>query len=246
MSHDVLIPVPRCVSDAVDCGSEVGLTERSNVVHERTLQSLVQRVYEQRLMDNVKRGAYVECMIELALRERHPGWRLTEPWAAWDLEHDETHARIEIKQSAALQPWSTPPDPRPREQDHDDRDIDHQKRRPDGRFRIEPHEGYSSDDGVWIDKLLQRHADLYVFAWHPRIDAATDHRCPDQWKFFVVAERDLPQDEPLAKSIGVGALTRLSDGCGTECGGYDALTTMVVNVLKPLRSSLKAGCGRPG
>ena len=56
MSHDVLIPVPRCVSDAVDCGSEVGLTERSNVVHERTLQRLVQRVYEQRLMDNVKRG----------------------------------------------------------------------------------------------------------------------------------------------------------------------------------------------
>ena len=73
------------------------------VLHQLTVQRLVQRVYEQRLISNVERGAYIECMIELALRERHPAWSLTEMWDRWDLENQKTRARIEIKQSAALQ-----------------------------------------------------------------------------------------------------------------------------------------------
>ena len=50
----------------------------------------------------MERGAYIECMIELALRERQPAWSLTETWDRWDLENQKTRARIEIKQSAAL------------------------------------------------------------------------------------------------------------------------------------------------
>ena len=42
------------------------------VLHEQTVRRLVQRVYEQRLINNVERGAYVECMVELALGEHHP------------------------------------------------------------------------------------------------------------------------------------------------------------------------------
>ena len=46
-----------------------------------------EQVYEQRLISNVERGAYIECMIQLALRERHPAWSLTETWDRWDLEN---------------------------------------------------------------------------------------------------------------------------------------------------------------
>ena len=70
------------------------------VLHDLTVQRLLQRVYEQRIIGNVERGAYIECLIELALRERHPAWRLTEPWTTWDLENRSTSARIEVKQSA--------------------------------------------------------------------------------------------------------------------------------------------------
>jgi len=30
-----------------------------------------------------------------------------------------------------------------------------------------------------------RLAQLYVFAYHPLIDAAADHRNPQQWEFYV-------------------------------------------------------------
>ena len=71
-------------------------------IHRLILRGLVKRVYDQPLINNVERGAYIEHMIELALGEQ---WGLTWPWASWDLQHEETLARIEIKQSAARQPW---------------------------------------------------------------------------------------------------------------------------------------------
>ncbi len=198
------------------------------VLHDLTVQRLVQRVYEQRIISNVERGAYVECMIELVLRERHPAWRLTDTWDSWDLEDGKSGARIEIKQSAAWNPFSKKPG--------------------GGKFNIEPHSGYFARDGAWIPTSLQRHADLYVFAWHPEEDPdIADHRRPDQWTFFVVAEQRLPQETPLAKAIGVKALTRLTtdscddDGLAEVCD-FDALATTVVRAVQVLESrrSLRA------
>ena len=184
------------------------------VLHELTVQRLVQRVYEQRIINNVERGAYVECMVELVLRERHPAWRLTDTWDSWDLQDGKTGARIEIKQSAA---WNT-----------------FSKRAGRGKFNIQPHDGYFSKDGAWIRTSRQRHADLYVFAWHPERDPdIADHRRSDQWKFFVVTEEDLP---PLQKEISVSTLTRLAD---VERCDYDELADTVVHVLGSL-PSLKA------
>ena len=71
-------------------------------IHRLIIKRLEKRVYDQPLINNVERGAYIEHMIELALGEP---WCLTWPWASWDLQHEETLARIEIKQSAARQPW---------------------------------------------------------------------------------------------------------------------------------------------
>ena len=75
-------------------------------IHQRTVDRLVQRVYDQPLINNAERGAYVEHMIALALKGK--GWDLTWPWASWDLEHlrwpEEKRPRIEVKQSAARAP----------------------------------------------------------------------------------------------------------------------------------------------
>ena len=89
----------------MDKGSTSLQFAAQQVLHQLTVQRLVQRVYEQRLIGNVERGAYIECMIELALREHHPAWGLTETWDSWDLVNLKSGARIEIKQSAALQTW---------------------------------------------------------------------------------------------------------------------------------------------
>ena len=184
------------------------------VLHQLTVQRLVQRVYEQRLISNVERGAYIECMIELALRERHPAWSLTETWDRWDLENQKTRARIEIKQSAALQTWHLSVCPHCRSVY--EWDVQDEPGNKSPQFNIK-----------------QREVDLYVFAWHPVQDAdIADHRRPDQWEFFVVAEGNLPQKK---QTIGLEALTRLCDVCD-----YDALAARVVKVLESIESSFKA------
>ena len=195
---------------------------RSAAIRELSIQRLMQRFYAQRLINNVHRGDYVECMIELALAECDPAWRLTKPWTSWDLVHRKTFARIEVKQSAALQPWLGPP--------------------AHGKFDIEPRTGYYSEDGAWTKTPQpQRHADLYVFAWHPEKDAdIADHRRPDQWKFFVVAETCLPEKD----GIGLKALNELVERCNlAEHSSYDALAAKVANVLKSF-GSLKASARR--
>lgn len=199
------------------------------------MQRLTQWVYERPVIGNVERGVYVECMVELALQEHDPAWHLTEPWTGWDVEHRRTRARIEIKQSAALQRWHA----RGMQGVGDKTGRLAESRPgapPNPRFSIKPHEGYYSDDGTWIAIEPQRHADLYVFAYHQEEDPnVADQRCPDQWQFFVVAEPSLPQDKPLAKSIGLARLA----APGAERGDYATLATMVANALTSLQT-LKA------
>ena len=173
-----------------------------DATEERIIKRLMQRFYEQPLINNVHRGDYVECMIALALE---PAWRLTKPWTSWDLVHEKTGARIEVKQSAAVAPWA-------------------QVRPARGRFDIRLRTGYYSEDGAWTKTpQRKRHACLYVFAWHPREDTNADHRRLDQWEFFVVAETCLP---PEQGSISLGPLIELVERCDlAERCGYDALET---------------------
>ena len=189
------------------------------LAHQLATQRLVDRVYNQPLIGNVERGAYVECLIELALSELRPPWSLTGTWDAWDLEQTESGARIEIKQSAALQTWSAPNDA------------------PSGgaspSFDIAPRGGYYGESG-WVDKAEtpQRFADLYVMAWHAETDRnVVDHRLPDQWRFYVVPEHRLPAAQ---KRIGLGPLSRLAEACG-----FDELAAAVEQAMAEL-PALKA------
>ena len=198
-------------------------------IHKRTVRKLVKLVYARPLINNAERGAYVEHMIVLALEGE--GWDLTWPWASWDLQHQEDGARIEVKQSAARQTWHERPDSEPLP--------------PPARGRLgiqKPNEGYYLEDGRYQKTTLpQRHADIYVFAWHPvtclrnadrRLRA--DHRRPDQWKFFVAPEKCLPYKN--------GITPKQLERCdyAVRCD-YKELAENVTEVLKSLpKDSLKA------
>ena len=87
---------------------------------------------------------------------------------------------MQVKQSAARQSWHG---------------TDAAPTR--GHFSIAHKTGRYEDDGRWTEQR-SRNADLFVFAWHPRTDPATDHREPEQWRFFVVPETALPPTQSLS------------------------------------------------
>ena len=102
-------------------------------------------------------------------------------------------------------------------------------------------------DGTLVKTPLQRHADLYVFAWHPEENLKiANHRRPDQWKFFVVAESELPTlPDPPPKNISIG-LKELKECAAAERGSYEALPDMVTKALESIpEDSLKAVARKP-
>ena len=164
-------------------------------LHHRILATLTRR-YEQRIMNNVCRSDYIECMVASVLGA---DWRLTWAdgwdWAPWDCEHVPTGTRLEIKQAAARQSW-----------DHESTAV---RRRP--VFDIASRQGYwPRDGGPWIE-APGRLAHLYVFAWHGRCDEHADHRNAEQWQFLVTVESDLPSGQ---KSIGLARLGEIATRCG--------------------------------
>ncbi|MYH49395.1 MAG: hypothetical protein F4020_00490 [Gammaproteobacteria bacterium] len=163
----------------------------------------VSRPYKQRVMNNVHRSEHVEAVVGLALKAS--GWARMTPWDSWDLEH-KSGVRLEVKQSAAAQAWKSP------------------ERQNPARFDIAPRTGYWDKKGDWVSEP-GRHADLYVFAWHGADGDTADQRDPGSWEFYVVAERDLPEQ----KSIGLTVLQELASPCGIDAlaAGVDAIAARV-------------------
>ncbi len=167
-------------------------------LHRNILRTL-ERQYDCALMNNVNRGLYVECLIASAL-DAHLPWLDGEDWAPWDLELCNRH--IEVKQSAAMQPWHKRVEARTRPS-----------------FSIKASSGYWTRDGDWVAEP-GRKADIYVFAWHDEKRLAeVDHRCTDQWRFFVIATRDLPEGQ---NTISLSSLASICD----DVGYADLKTTM--------------------
>lgn len=172
----------------------------------RNILRMLERQYDCALMNNVNRSVYVECLIAEAL-DAHLPWLDGEHWAAWDLEL--CGCRIEVKQSAAMQPWQK---------------MNESRSRP--AFDIAARSGYWTEGGDWIE-AAGRQADIYVFAWHPEERLAlADHRRADQWRFYVVAARDLPETQ---KSIGLRSLAALCSDVG-----YVDLRTTVKQTMREL------------
>ena len=168
-----------------------------NPFHDQIVKYMMERYYGQSLMANVWRGSYVEAMISLALGE---GWNPLSEWDLWDLINDKG-VRVEVKQSAALQTWT--------------KDYGGVPTRPS--FSIEPK--YWHPDGYYMEER-QRHADIYVFAWHSEANEdIADHRVAEQWQFYVVPEHLLPEGQ---KSISLNPVSEL-----TEAVTYDRLAAKV-------------------
>jgi hypothetical protein len=128
----------------------------------------------------------VEEIVAMALE---PDWQgCGGDWAACDLKRVSDGLRIQVKQSAALQSWTVPDGPKPKPCYSIATKV--------GRY----------EGSAWFDDT-GRHADIFIFAWHGRTDDQADHRDPDQWQFFVVAERDLPDQ----KTISLSALTKIGE-----------------------------------
>jgi hypothetical protein len=128
------------------------------------------------LVMNTHRAVIVEAIVSTAL----PQWEwCSADWAAYDFRCGST--RLEVKQTAAKQPWHS-----------------------NSAKRSRPQWDVAARTGYYVGSEWTaepgRNADIYVLAMHSRFDDAADHRDPAQWTFFVVPAHDLP---PAAKSIGI-------------------------------------------
>ena len=179
-------------------------------LQQRVVANLVRR-YDRPMMNNVHRGEYVECLVaEILSSDWELPWTIGHDWAPWDLEHS-SGTRIEVKQSAALQPW------------HVGNSV-----RTSPRFDISPRNGYWTLDSSWIDRP-GRSADIYVFGWRSESEESlADHRAPEQWTFFVVPTSSLPVTQ---KSIGLASLKRL-----VGATGYESLASAVQEIVDGSRA----------
>ena len=185
--------------------------------------ALLRERYERPIMSNVDRAGFVECMVTTLLGpEWGLMWSLGDDWAPWDIEHPLSKAKIEIKQSAARQPWhptnvstSRPP-----------------------RFDIKPRRRYSLTDRRWTGKPA-RAADLYIFCWHPdpRRQFA-DHRDPRKWEFIMVPTERLP---PGQKTIGLRRVRELGESVRS-----DSLALAVEKILEACGLETVTDCGHGG
>jgi len=165
---------------------------------------LVHRWFGQPIIRNDLRGELVEEIIAMALE---PDWvGCGSDWGACDLMRPADELRIQVKQSAALQSWTKPDGPMSRP-----------------CFSIASKTG-RYDGAAWIPGA-GRNAEIFIFGWHDRMDQEADHRDAGQWQFFVVPERDLPDQ----KSISLSTLRRLA-----EPVLFDALADRVSSVAASL------------
>ena len=176
-----------------------------NDLHTRIVANLIER-YDKPFIDNVDRGSYVECMIALALG---PAWVLPGGvWNAYDLEHSESGARMEVKQSAG----SANPS-----------------------FSIALKKVLMGLE--WTDlNPPRRTADIYVFAWHPvEGEDAADHRRADQWEFYVVRECKIERKFPDQKTIGLKRVANLAQqpvGYGDLAGAVEEARAGLASLKK--------------
>lgn len=161
--------------------------------------ALVKRLFrsETKLIQNDARGDWAEELVGQVLGSP---WRIVSGgWHPWDLECGPSNKtaperiRIQVRNSAAVQMW---PQPKAGQASF----TIQQRKRP---FYFDWHnKGVPCEDFGHL-------CEIYVLAWHGEKDPAVyDQRDPLQWKFYVVAARDLP----LQKRISGPRLEKLFPG----------------------------------
>jgi hypothetical protein len=158
---------------------------------------LASRIFDQKLIGNQYRSAFVEAMIEPYLDPY--GWRYVgDSWGGWDFERTDGR-RLELKQSAAQQAWSAPRNLQTR-----------------GSFDIAARTGYFYEGGSKYEPIPGRCAQTYVFAWNGFVGDKADHRDPVQWVFYVVPVSLLPNRQ---KTISLSKIKKFAQPVAlTELG----------------------------
>ena len=170
-------------------------------------QRLARRLFDQKLIGNEYRSAFIKAMIEPHLVPF--GWRhVGDEWNGWDFQRGED-TRLEVKQSAAWQTWSK-----------------RTGKASPGTFDIAPRTGYWDSDGTTWIAAPGRHAQTYVLAWNGETGAAADHRDPAQWDFFVVAALRFGETQ---KTIALSRVRTLANPMPLS-----ALAAAVEAVAKPV------------
>lgn len=153
-------------------------------------RKVAEAVFGKKLITNVLRGHVAEAIVAAALE---PTWTwCSADYASCDFERSDG-LRLEVKQSASLQTWSTEP-----------------PKRITASFDVAERTGYW-EGASWIEQR-GRYAHVYVLAHHHVTDDTADHRDPAQWSFYVVRSADLP----ATKRISLAALQRLTAPCPFE------------------------------
>jgi hypothetical protein len=150
---------------------------------EEVVAKVVHATFGKPLVTNVLRAQLVEAMIAMVLE---PAWQwCSADYAPCDFERPDG-LRLEVKQSAAMQSWST---------DRPSKAI----------FDVAARTGRNEAHG-WVQEI-GRAAHIYVFAHHPIFDASADHRDPTQWQFYVVPTSMLP----AVKQISISTIKAMAD-----------------------------------
>ena len=134
------------------------------------------------VVNNVTRGTLAEAIVALS-----PGtdWHWQGDWEPFDFRHSDG-TELEVKQSALVQPWTSPPGQSPRPT----YDIAVRSRH------------WDRAQSAWRANTTGRRAPIYIFALHSEADRSrADHRLIGQWRFRVVPGADLPQQKTIMASV---------------------------------------------
>jgi hypothetical protein len=180
---------------------------------------LIKRLFKQTIIQNNVRGDWAEEMVAQALGGP---WKVVSGgWHPWDIQRGSSKARaprrirIQVRNSAALQTWEQP-------------------KIAQASFTISkrPRPSYFKRDnrGAHCERFGHL-CEVYVFAWHGEKDrTACNHRDPAQWKFYVVAAKDLPNQKRISRA-------RLEERyCGDPVEVHD-LRQRVKQICRELRAN---------
>jgi hypothetical protein len=140
------------------------------------------------LVNNTSRGVLAEFIVAKALDVDISGARMG--WARWDLETSDG-LRIEVKSAAYCQSWG-------------------QTQLSTVQFAVPKRRAFDSVTGT-VEPTLCRHAHVYVFALLAHEDKPTiDPMNLDQWRFYVLATRQLDERQRSQHSITLRSLEALA------------------------------------
>jgi hypothetical protein len=194
-----------------------------NHVHTKILTQITHDLFDQAVMSNLARPLYVERLVAQLLGD---DWTYVGGnWSGWDIQRSDL-TRIEVKQSAARQVWSSRPS--------------RLGKRTKPIFDIGERSCYYADDGTRFVPTVGRPADIYIFAWHEGYEPKNevDHRDPKQWTFYLVPEFDLPRPQ---KTISLSRIRKL----GAVETGADQLSRHISLLVAQLPTLKHAQDGCP-